>query len=101
MKYGGDFGDVPNDRNFCCNGIFDAWRKPHGSALEARALFCGDVESHAEAQSRRDEILPAQHPSNLSTSLSAVALAKADQPFNLNFWRAPTDNDRGWKIYKE
>ena len=21
MLYGGDFGDIPNDRNFCCNGI--------------------------------------------------------------------------------
>lgn len=27
--YGGDFGDEPNDRNFNCNGIVDADRRPH------------------------------------------------------------------------
>ena len=75
LKYGGDFGDVPNDKNFCCNGIFDTWRKPHGSALEARALFAG---------------------------VQPVPRSPFPVPrFSLNFWRAPTDNDRGWKIYKE
>ncbi len=27
--YGGDFGDMPNDRNFNCNGLVDADRRPH------------------------------------------------------------------------
>ena len=27
--YGGDFGDTPNDRNFNCNGMVDADRRPH------------------------------------------------------------------------
>ncbi len=27
--YGGDFGDQPNDRNFNCNGLVDADRRPH------------------------------------------------------------------------
>ncbi len=27
--YGGDFGDKPNDRNFNCNGLVDADRRPH------------------------------------------------------------------------
>ncbi len=27
--YGGDFGDEPNDRNFNCNGLVDADRRPH------------------------------------------------------------------------
>eukprot|EP01035_Chromulina_nebulosa_P018616 gene18616-24347_t len=33
--YGGDFGDIPNSKQFCCNGIFGADRFPHPSAYEA------------------------------------------------------------------
>jgi beta-galactosidase len=27
--YGGDFGDFPNDKNFCCDGLVSPDRKPH------------------------------------------------------------------------
>ena len=35
--YGGDFGDVPNTKNFCINGILGPDRVPHPRC--ARALF--------------------------------------------------------------
>ena len=34
--YGGDFGDEPNDANFCGNGIFAADRSPHPALHEVR-----------------------------------------------------------------
>lgn len=34
--YGGDFGDVPNDRQFCLNGLVFPDRRPHPSLLEAK-----------------------------------------------------------------
>ena len=34
--YGGDFGDTPNDRQFCCNGLLFPDRTPHPSLFEAR-----------------------------------------------------------------
>ncbi|NHJ85927.1 MAG: DUF4981 domain-containing protein [Asgard group archaeon] len=34
--YGGDFGDKPNDGNFCINGIFLPNRKPNPSAYEVK-----------------------------------------------------------------
>ncbi|NHJ85293.1 MAG: DUF4981 domain-containing protein [Asgard group archaeon] len=34
--YGGDFGDEPNDGNFCCNGILLPNRKPNPSAFEVK-----------------------------------------------------------------
>ncbi|MFO7612971.1 MAG: glycoside hydrolase family 2 TIM barrel-domain containing protein [Clostridia bacterium] len=37
--YGGDFGDEPNDANFCGNGIFAADRSPHPALHEVRALY--------------------------------------------------------------
>lgn len=37
--YGGDFGDIPNDNNFCLNGVFDAGRKPQPHAWECKYVF--------------------------------------------------------------
>lgn len=34
--YGGDFGDVPNDGNFCINGLVNPDREPHPSLLELK-----------------------------------------------------------------
>jgi beta-galactosidase len=37
--YGGDFGDRPNDDNFCCNGMVRADRQPNPSLLEAKHAY--------------------------------------------------------------
>ena len=36
--YGGDFGDEPNDRNFCINGLVWPDRKPHPAMYEFKKL---------------------------------------------------------------
>jgi beta-galactosidase len=36
--YGGDFGDVPNDGNFICDGLVSADRVPHPAMAEVRHL---------------------------------------------------------------
>jgi beta-galactosidase len=38
MAYGGDFGDAPNDLNFCCDGIVSADRQPHPGLWEFKTL---------------------------------------------------------------
>ncbi len=38
MAYGGDFGDTPNDLNFCCDGIVSADRVPHPGLWEFKKL---------------------------------------------------------------
>ena len=38
MAYGGDFGDTPNDLNFCCDGIVGADRVPHPALWEFKTL---------------------------------------------------------------
>lgn len=38
MAYGGDFGDSPNDLNFCCDGIVGADRVPHPGLWEFKTL---------------------------------------------------------------
>ncbi|MCA1902161.1 MAG: DUF4981 domain-containing protein [Candidatus Hydrogenedens sp.] len=37
--YGGDFGDKPNDGNFCCNGIVQPDRKPNPGLYEVRKVY--------------------------------------------------------------
>lgn len=37
--YGGDFGDEPNDGNFCCDGLVWPDRTPHPAMHECKAVF--------------------------------------------------------------
>ena len=37
--YGGDFGDVPNATNFCCNGIVQPDRKPNPALHEVKKVY--------------------------------------------------------------
>lgn len=37
--YGGDFGDKPNDDNFCCNGLVQPDRKPNPSLREIKKVY--------------------------------------------------------------
>ncbi len=39
MAYGGDFGDKPNDNNFCMNGIVDADRNVTAKLLDVRKVY--------------------------------------------------------------
>ncbi|TFG47273.1 MAG: DUF4981 domain-containing protein, partial [Candidatus Brocadiia bacterium] len=37
--YGGDFGDFPNDGNFCCNGLVQPDRKPNPSLYDVKKVY--------------------------------------------------------------
>ncbi|KXZ55456.1 hypothetical protein GPECTOR_2g1005 [Gonium pectorale] len=37
--FGGDFGDTPNDGQFCCNGLVFPDRQPHPALSEAKAVM--------------------------------------------------------------
>jgi beta-galactosidase len=37
--YGGDFGELPNDKNFCDNGVIWPDRRPHPAMAEIRSCF--------------------------------------------------------------
>jgi beta-galactosidase len=38
-RYGGDYGDKPNDDNFCCNGLVLPNRTPNPSLIEAKHAY--------------------------------------------------------------
>src|ERR1043165_4533343 len=59
--YGGDFGDEPNDGNFCCDGLVWPDRTPHPAMWEAKQVFrpvtvepLDLAERRVLARSRRD-----------------------------------------------
>jgi beta-galactosidase len=168
LAYGGDFGDKPNDDNFCCNGMVDALRNPHPGAYEIKYAYqpmhveafdwntrtakvrneyevfdfdefgcckwvscdaAGNVVSKGviyepgiKAGQTGEIKLPADKPLGEMVSFSfysddqlvawnqfakpfkpvAVGASKpapeAGKDVRINLWRAPVDNDRGWKM---
>ena len=80
LNYGGDFGDVPNKWNYACNGLFDAFRRPHPGAYEV--AFCFGAK-------------PAERASGASSAPREGAAATEVRSMRWSFWRALTDNDRG------
>ncbi len=44
--YGGDYGDQPNDRNFNCNGLVDADRRPHPALRHVSWVYRPVTTSH-------------------------------------------------------
>ncbi len=39
LAYGGDFGDVPNDENFCCNGLIQPDRRVNPHLWEVKKVY--------------------------------------------------------------
>ena len=56
FAYGGDFGDTPNDLNFCCDGIVGADRAPHPGLHEFKTLVQPVAVRWLDAESGRLEI---------------------------------------------
>lgn len=82
LAYGGDFGDMPNDGNGHCNGLFDPFRNPHPGAFEV---------AHVHG------LFPNSYPDPKDVKLVPLL---ADLKVEPCFWRAPTDNDRGHKLVR-
>jgi beta-galactosidase len=56
LAYGGDFGDAPNDLNFCCDGIVSAFREPHPALWEFKKLAQPVAVTWADAAAGRVEV---------------------------------------------
>jgi hypothetical protein len=51
--YGGDFGDIPNDDNFCINGLVYPDRTMHPGLWEVRAIHCPIAITPVDAAAAR------------------------------------------------
>lgn len=94
LKYGGDFGEKPNDGAFCCNGLFDAFRRPHSGAFEVAWWYRGRTHC-AEGERLRAAARSA------GCGRSAAPASRVEEMLSsmrMNFWRAPTASDCGWNM---
>lgn len=55
--YGGDFGDIPNDENFCLNGVFAANRTPNPHAWECKYVFQPVVFEAADIENGKVRVI--------------------------------------------
>ncbi|MEZ4825055.1 MAG: glycoside hydrolase family 2 TIM barrel-domain containing protein [Bacteroidia bacterium] len=56
FAYGGDFGDTPNDKNFCFNGLVGPDRLPHPALLEVRKIQQFVKVSWEDRESRKIKV---------------------------------------------
>jgi len=94
LKYGGDFGEIPNDGAFCCNGVFDAFRRPHPGAFEVAWWYRGRAHG-ATAEKLR---AAARSAGRGGCAAPACPVEDVLASLRLNFWRAPTASDNGWNM---
>ena len=65
--YGGDFGDIPNDGNFCINGLVNPDRKPHPALQELKywlqpvQLLVVDIKAGLISLQNRFSFLDLEH----------------------------------------
>jgi beta-galactosidase len=76
FAYGGDFGDLPNDNNFCCNGVMQADLTPNPHAAEVFQ----------------------QYRSILVSSVNVAAPQPKVKVFNENFFKTLAAQPYRWEL---
>ena len=99
--YGGDFGEIDHDGNFCCDGLVTADRKVKSAALEMQAVYAGklespitDVQIPAFNGSAKQIAIEVDQDTGCLISIKKDGEEVLKQPMNWNVMRY-TDNDRG------
>jgi len=76
--YGGDYGDVPNDDNFCCNGIVLPDRKPNPSLYEVQKIYQRIWTTPVDLPAGKVEIYNEYDFTNLTDFVNAHWVLTAD-----------------------
>lgn len=66
FAFGGDFGDLPNDGNFCLDGLVDPDRRPHPGLLELKQVYAPVSISAADLRAGTVFVRNLRHCSDLS-----------------------------------
>ena len=102
LCYGGDSNDLPNDGNFCVDGLVTPLRKLKSNTLELSAIYHGKMSEDPRVDKTKDFVPPISEkkvsfeidPNN--AGLSHLCVDGKDVLVNglrLNFMRARLDND--------
>lgn len=87
-RYGGDFGDQPNDGNFCIDGLLFPDGTPHPAMVEFREIFSPVVVTSDAAAARQGWIevrnsRTFENIGDLSVSISSVTTREVGPGFTL------------------
>ena len=82
FAYGGDFGDQPNDANFCCNGLVQPDRKPNPHLHEVRKVYQNVKIRSVALEQGQIEIENWFFFTNLSSFDASAMLLRDGQPFH-------------------
>ncbi len=66
FAFGGDFGDTPNDGNFCLDGLVDPDRRPHPGLLELKQVYAPVAIAAADLRAGAVWIRNLRHAADLS-----------------------------------
>ena len=99
--FGGDFGEVEHDGNFCVDGLVTPDRKPKSSAIEMKAVYGGKTASElkdvalpkGKAASDKPLSIEVDEDTGELVSLKLGDTEVLRVPMHLNFTRY-TDNER-------
>lgn len=90
VLYGGDFGDKPNLKAFCLNGIVMSDRTLTPKYYEVQAVYGNGPQSFAETS------VPLPEPLKNNNRVVGGSNIVQCSMFKVQCFRAPTDNDRSF-----
>ena len=102
LLYGGDFGDVPNDGNFCVDGLVTPYREIKTNVLEMKAVYGGKLAPDPEINKCEPlDDLDSDNPIKVvfdyqKASIKQIKYQDKDMltsPIVINYVRAFLDND--------
>lgn len=102
LLYGGDFGDEPNDGNFCVDGLLTPYRELKSNTLEMVAVYKGKTRpDKAINKCKPFEVLEDDNPVEVIYDKDNASVKQIiyhgkkmlTKPITLNFMRAFIDND--------
>jgi len=76
FAYGGDFGDIPNDGNFCCNGLVQPDRVPNPHLYEVRKVYQSVKVSPVDLAAGKVEVANKYYFTNLDRFEASWLLRK-------------------------
>ena len=111
LLYGGDFGDVPNDGNFCVDGLVTPYRELKTNALEMKAVYGGKLEPDPQINKCKPlQDLECDKPLEVIFDYQNASVKKIlykgkemlTSPIQINYVRAFLDNDipERWLVKK-
>lgn len=97
FMYGGDFGEIEHDGNFCVDGLITPDRKIKSNLLEVKACYAGKRHKNADIIKYELKAAESDNPIEVGIlkngAISTIGNLHFQSPMRINIFRADIDND--------